>query len=166
MTRFGRCEVYTGDAEACSGVIDVGIDFVYIIKTLGTQSDISTLLNEKLHSALFVQHVKDCVDEVFAIICNYFLPPCGTVSKRLQPTSVCQKECLHVQSSCQETWDLVKSILGPNPFINCEDTSDLLTPIPHCCTAAGIQTTQKGIFFNLHAQKLYFLISSQCQTSA
>ena len=131
--------MYSGDVEVCNDIVSVGIDFVYITKSLGTQDDISTLLNDKLQSSLFIKHDKDCVDQVFRIICHYFLPPCGTVSKRLQPSSICKEECSYVQSSCQETWDLVKHTFGSDHFINCEDTSDLLSPIPHCCTGTGIQ---------------------------
>ena len=137
--------MYSGAVEVCNDIVSVGIDFVYIVKSLGTQDDISTLLNDKLQSSLFVNHDKDCVDQVFRVLCRYFLPPCGTVSKRLQPSSICQKECFHVQSSCQETWDLVKFIFASDQFIICEDTSDLLSPIPHCCTGAGIQIS-KGKF--------------------
>ena len=144
--RFGVCEAYTGYAVACNDVINVGVDSVYIIKSLGTQNDISTILNDNLQNSLFVNHDKDCVDQVFRIICHYFLPPCGTVTNSLPPSSVCQEECSQVQSSCQETWNLAKSTFGSDPFIDCEDTADLLSPIPNCCTGAGIEMSTKGEF--------------------
>ena len=141
-TRFGICEAYTGSVEVCEGVLTAGIDFVYITKEYLTQKNISEILNSAIQNSLFFEHYKDCVDQVFRVICRYFLPPCGTIRKQLPPSSVCQKECSHVQSSCQETWDLVKDTFGSSPFINCEDTSDLLFPIPHCCTGAGIQISK------------------------
>ena len=95
--RFGVCEVYTGYAVACNDVINIGIDSVYITKSLGTQNDISKILNVNLQNSLFVNHDKDCVNQVFRIICHYFLPPCGTVTNSLPPSSVCQEECSQVR---------------------------------------------------------------------
>lgn len=138
------CEAYTGDVAACNAVINIGVDSVYITKSLGTQNDISTILNDKLQNSLFINHEKDCVDQVFTIICHYYLPPCGTVTNSLPPSSICQEECSQVQSSCQETWDFAKSIFGSDPFIDCEDTGDLLSPVPNCCTGAGIEMSTKG----------------------
>ena len=68
-----------------------------------------------------------------------------------------------MQSSCQETWDLAKSTFGSDPFIDCEDTADLLSPIPSCCTGAGIEMSTKGKFFQfLHiAKHLTFLLKKE-----
>ena len=158
--RFGVCEVYNGYAVACNDVINIGVDSVYITKSLGTQNDISTILNINLQNSFFVNHDEDCVDQVFRIICHYFLPPCGTVTNSLPPSSVCREECSQVQSSCQETWNLAKSTFGSDPFIDCEDTADLLSPIPNCCTGTGIEMSTKGEFsspVSTHGKRLLYL---------
>ena len=119
------------------------LDHVYITKSHGTQSNISTILNSKIqrsHEA-FATHDKDCVDQVFRVMCRYYLSPCGNFTHPLPPSSICQEECSQVQSQCQETWQTAKTLLSPYPFINCDDTSELLFPLPNCCTGAGIMTT-------------------------
>ena len=56
----------------------------------------------------------------------------------LPPSSICQEECAQVQSQCQETWQIAIVVLTPYSFISCDDTSQLLFPLPNCCTGAGI----------------------------
>ena len=140
LTRFGKCEAYTGGVELCEGVLRPALDLIYIPKSHGTQSNISTILNSKIQIShqLLATHDKDCVDQVFRVMCHYYLPPCGNFTHPLPPTSICQKECSQVQSKCQETWQTARVLLTPHPFINCDDTSELLFPLPHCCTGAGI----------------------------
>ena len=134
-SRFGRCTAYTGGIEVCDGILTAGTDFVYIMTY---NNNISAYLNDKINGSLFVDHRKDCVLQVFRIICHYFLPPCGNTTKMIPPSSVCQEECSQVQSSCQDTWYLTKLIFNSDQFISCEDTSELLYPLQHCCTGAGI----------------------------
>ena len=141
-TRFGKCEEYTGGVEVCDGVLTFGLDLIYIPKSYGTQSNISTILNiktQRLHE-LSATHGKDCVDQVFRATCRYYLPPCGNFTHSLPPSSICQEECSQVQSKCQETWQTARALLTPYPFINCDDTSQLLFPLPNCCTGAGKPT--------------------------
>ena len=120
-----------------------------------------------MQNSLFVNNDKECVDQVFRIICHYFLPPCGTVTNSLLPSSICWEECSQVQSSCQETWDLAKSIFGSDPFIDCEDTADLLFPIPNCCTGAGIEMSTKGKFFpvSTHCKTFNFSVKERADES-
>ena len=116
------------------------LDHIYIARSHGTQSNISTILNSKIQisNELFATHDKDCVKQVFRVMCHYYLPPCGNFTHPLPPTSICQGECSQVQSKCQETWQTAKALITPYPFINCDDTSQLLFPVPNCCTGAGI----------------------------
>ena len=137
----------------CDGVVSLGTDFVYIPKSHGTQSNMSALLNNNIQISLFDTHDKDCVQQVFRIVCRYYLPPCGTITQTIPPSSVCQEECAHVQSSCATTWQLAEFGFKPNPFIYCDDTSQFLSPLPNCCTGAGIKvlvaaspTPYEGLF--------------------
>ena len=44
-----------------------------------------------------------------------------------------------VQEKCQKTWDaLILAFSSVVPILDCNDTSSLLFPIPHCCTGAGL----------------------------
>ena len=139
--RFGSCQAYTGGTKVCDGVMKLGTDFVYIPKSYGTQNNISALLNTNI--SLFDTHDKDCTEQVFRIMCRYYLPPCGIITQTLPPSSVCPKECSQVQSSCAATWQLAEEIFKEDTFINCNDTSELLFPLPNCCTGAGIRSITK-----------------------
>ena len=120
----------------------VGVDFVYISNRIdGTQNNISQVLNEKIKNLkdIIATHDKDCVDLVFTVICHYYLPPCGNYTHYITPSSLCQEECMYVQKSCHTTWLAAKLALIDPPFINCDDTSHLIFPLPNCCTGAGIK---------------------------
>ena len=144
--RFGVCKANTGKADVCKGVRNLGVDFVYIsnTSTFDTQDDVSALLNNKMNnmSDVLATHDKDCVELVSRVICNYYLPLCGEINNEpLPPTSLCQEECLHVQSKCGPTWKAIELAFGHDKFIECNDTSRLLFPVPNCCTGGGIVPT-------------------------
>ena len=124
----------------CDGLVRHALDHIYVPTSYGTQSNISTILNSKIQMSheLFATHDKDCVDQVFRVMCRYYLPPCGNFTHPLPPSSICQEECVQVQSKCPETWQTARVLLDSYPFINCDDTSQLLFPLPNCCTGAGI----------------------------
>ena len=138
--RFGVCEAYADEVVVCADVLQLGVDFVYISHSHGSQSDVTTLLNNNIETVvdLFTTHDKDCVDLVFRVICHYYFPSCGNITHTLPPHSMCQEECAHVQSTCGATWQAAALAFNPDPFINCSDTSRLLFPLPNCCTGTGI----------------------------
>ena len=44
-----------------------------------------------------------------------------------------------VQEKCRATWNSVLLTVSDRDLIvNCNDTSILLFPVPHCCTGAGL----------------------------
>ena len=44
-----------------------------------------------------------------------------------------------VQENCQKTWNSVLlTVSDIDLIVNCNDTSILLFPVPHCCTGAGL----------------------------
>ena len=137
--RFGKCEVYDGGIAVCERVVRPILDRVYISKSLG---NISFILNNKMETFhdLFASNDKDCVEQIFRVMCRYYLPPCGNFSYPLPPSSICQEECSQVQSKCHDTWEIAAAVLHPLQFINCDDTAQLLVPLPNCCTGAGITT--------------------------
>ena len=141
--RFGTCETYDGGVEVCAGVVRHVFDRIYILKNHG---NFSSILNSKMQrfQELFTTQDKDCVDQVYRVMCRFYFPPCGNFTHSLPPSSICQRECSQVQLKCLETWQFAAAVLAPYPFINCDDTSQLLFPLPNCCTGAGILTATGG----------------------
>ena len=123
------CEAYgkgAGEAEVCNNVLRFGIDYIYISHVHGSQTAITTLLHNKVL--------------VFRVICHYYLPQCGNFTHNpLLPSSLCQEVCAHVQTVCKETWEAAALAFVNDSFIDCNDTSKLLFPLPNCCTGAGIR---------------------------
>ena len=137
MVRFGKCEIYSGGVEVCQDVVRPLIDRIYITKSYG---DFSSILNNEFKTCFdfFASDDKDCIKQVFRVMCHYYFPPCGSFSHSLPPSSICQEECSQVQSECHDTWQMAAAVLYPIPFIDCNDTSRLIFPLPNCCTGAGI----------------------------
>ena len=87
---------------------------------------------------IITAHSVNCVEQVYRVICHYYLPPCGNTTHTLPPSSLCQEECLYVEKSCQAMWQAAQIVFTDPPFIDCEATSKLLFPLPNCCTGGGI----------------------------
>ena len=148
----------------CNDILRPKFDRIYIPKNYETQSNVFTILNSKreISNRLFATYDKDCVDQVFRVICHYYLPPCANFTHPLPPSSICQEECSQVQSQCQETWKHAEALLNPHPFINCNDTSQLLFPLPNCCTGDGILA---GTFKQCFVSRKNCQLSSRCSSS-
>ena len=126
----------------CNHLLRLGVDFVYVSNKLGgSQNNISTLLNDKIQSVkdIIATHDMDCVDHIYRVICHYYLPTCGNFTHSILPSSLCQEECIYVQDNCQDTWQVVKLAFIDPQFIDCDDTSHLIFPLPNCCTGLGIE---------------------------
>ena len=152
---YGECSVYISEATICDDVLRPGIDFVYARSKLGHQSTISQLLNEKINDAeTFIgDNEQDCVKQVFRVLCHFYLPPCGNSTHPVPPSSICKEQCQIVQNKCQKTWlTLFLAFRNVNPIIQCNDTSRLLFPVPHCCMDAGL-----GLSFHLLHSTIYQL---------
>ena len=132
--------MYKSEIAICDGVLRLDVDHVYARSSIGNQSTITQLLNQNFNQIQTVTagHSDDCVQQVFRTLCNFYLPPCGNSTHPVPPSSICPEECKMVQNKCQLTWDAVMLFLTLDPIIYCNDTSQLLFPIPHCCTDAGL----------------------------
>ena len=118
-----------------------GTDFVFTNYRLGdSQTSIAQLLDARILSleSMISGHDEDCVEQVYRVICHYYLPPCGNVTHPLPPSSLCQEECEYVEEDCRATWIEAKLAFTDLLFMDCSDTSQLLSPLPHCCTGADI----------------------------
>ena len=160
--------MYKSGVAICDGVLQLGIDAVYARSRLGDQGTIAALLNQNIGQIQVdtAGHSSTCVQQVFRALCYYYLTPCGDSSHPSPPSSLCPEECEMVQEKCQPTWDAVLLSLGNiDPPIDCNDTSRLLFPVPHCCTGAelGIELSLFSVFVSLphhHAPRNIFNVSS------
>ena len=135
------CEPYgntSTKADVCSNILRPDTDYVYVNNSVGSLGYITSFLNDKTHNVenLLAIHDKECLDLVFS---HNYIPPCGTTNQTFPPSSLCQEECTRVQSECGPTWKAAELAIGHDSFIDCNDTSRLLFPLPNCCTGAGIQ---------------------------
>ena len=132
--RFGSCEQYEQVSDLCNTYFNE-TDYVYI-KNRMTQSQIATALSRIPTS---VSASGECRDNVLKIICHRFFAPCGTNSTIYLPTSICREECSYVRETCQTFWnqafEAIESELGR---VNCETPGSALSPLPTCCTGAGV----------------------------
>ena len=129
----------------CEGILRLGTDYVYVSNTLGTQSSIAQLLNRNIETAkdIIATHDVDCLELVSRLICSYYLPLCGNATHLQSPSSICKEECSHVQETCSATWQAVMLAFDDlDPFLDCEDTSRIIFPLPSCCNGAGIVLQQ------------------------
>lgn len=134
--------MYAAETAVCEDFLRLGTDYVYVSNTLGTQSSISEYLNDNIETArnLIAIHSEECLEQVFRLLCFYYLPPCGNATHLQSPSSICQEECLHVQETCSATWEAVTlAFTRLEPVLNCSDTSNIIFPLPNCCTGAGVQ---------------------------
>ena len=140
--RYGECFNYETNTKICGDVLRLNVDYVYAKSSLGDQKTIARLLNMKITEIETVIDGldEDCVKQVFRVLCHFYLPPCGNTTHPAPPSSICQEECQMVQENCQKTWTSVLLAFKADldVLIECSDTSNLLFPVPHCCTGAGI----------------------------
>ena len=103
---------------------------------MGSQEYIAQMLQTNISTSLLAN--SHCRKQLYQIVCNYYLPSCGTNGSNVPPLSICREECSVVMDACPIEWKQLH--LQYQRFINCNDTSSLLYPLPNCCTSAGIET--------------------------
>lgn len=112
---------------------------MFIPRTHGSQKNISMFLEQNILPAHISRNGHLCRDQLYRIICNYYLSPCGTESFQLPPYSICPVDCSTVQMKCAVAWEAAQLGLRQYRFISCADTSAFLFPLPSCCTGVGLQ---------------------------
>ena len=132
--RFGSCEQYEQASDLCNTYFNE-TDYVYI-KNRMTQSQIATALSR---IPISVSTTAECRYNVLRIICHRFFAPCGTNDTIHLPTSICREECSYVRDTCQTFWDQAfEAIESELERVNCETPGSALSPLPTCCTGAGV----------------------------
>ena len=144
LFRFGICEPYEGGIDICNEVFTAGVDYVFITKAHESQMMIAEFLESSIPRSILLSKDDNCRKQVYAIVCNYFLIPCGNENVQHPPTSICSEECSIVEQACPSSWEVLTLGFREYRFINCSDTSSNLFPLPSCCTGVGIQDTLEG----------------------
>ena len=130
--------MYISETDVCDGVVRPHIDYVYASYRLGNQSTIAQLLSKNIKNIGTDQN-EYCMKQVLRALCHFYLPPCGNFTHPAPPSSICQEQCQTVQETCHTTWStLLSTFDSVDLVIECNDTSALLFPVPHCCTDAGL----------------------------
>ena len=120
----------------CDDVLREKMDNVFISAIHGTQQNISAFLEENVFTILLSRSDGAlCHAQINQIICKYYLSPCGNASF---PSSICPEDCSAVQMKCPVAWKAAQLGLKQYHFINCNDTSAFLFPLPSCCTGVDI----------------------------
>ena len=141
---YGEYSVYEAHAEVCGSILKKGVDIVYAKSSLGNQTVIADFLNKKIRDITESGDDENCIKMMYKVLCHYYLPPCGNTTHPAPPSSICQEECQMVQDKCKDTWNaalLALYQMDIKPILGCSDTSNVLFPIPHCCTEAGLSMT-------------------------
>ena len=133
--RFGSCELYEQASDLCNAYLNE-TDHVYIPISM-MQSQIETTLSRIPTTNISAS--AECQDNVLRIICNNFFAPCGRNGTIYLPTSICREECSYVRDTCQTFWNQAFQAIGSElERVNCETPGSALSPLPNCCTGAGI----------------------------
>ena len=113
---------------------------MFITRTHGSQKNISMFLEQNILTTLISLNAGIfCRDQLYRIICNYYLSPCGTNSSQLPPYSICPENCSAVKLECPAAWEAAQLGLKEYRFISCDDTSAFLFPLPSCCMEVGLK---------------------------
>ena len=124
----------------CNEEITPFTNYVFILNTYGSQQDIEHFLQSAIPHSAIAEADDYCRKQIRRILCNYYLIPCGNVTSKHPPSSICAEECSLVQETCSSLWEAVRLPLDALlPFINCSDASSSLIPLSNCCTGVGIE---------------------------
>ena len=153
MHRFGVCEPYNGSIEICNEVLTPTLNYVFISKAHGSQENISQFLEFSLPHTVISEAGDYCRLQIYRIVCNHYFTPCDSEGRELPPSSICPEECSLVENACPSVWEAVRLGLKDYRFLDCNDTSASLIPLPNCCTGVGVQDVpEQGIYSTAHAE--------------
>ena len=134
------CEPYSGDLAECNEILTPALDYVFIPRARGTQEHVVSLLQSSLPDLTITEAGDYCREQIYRIVCNYYLNPCGSEEDEYPPLSICSEQCVIVKETCHSAWEAVRLAMAGSdlPFIDCNDTSVSPIPLPNCCTGVGI----------------------------
>ena len=153
--RFGVCEPYNGSIEICNEVMTPTLNYVFISKAHGSQENISQFLESSLPHTVISEAGDYCHLQIYRIVCNHYFTPCGSEGRELPPSSICPEECSLVENACPSVWEAVRLGLKDYRFVDCNDTSASLIPLPNCCTGVGVHDVpEQGIYIHINVHAL------------
>ena len=135
--------MYQNGSDICDTVFTSGVDYIYLPHRRGltTQADFHRKLHDAIGSELSVS--SQCQEVFSTYVCSSFFFPCGKEGEIHRPNSVCSDDCLYVQNTCSELWEvLLSSELGMEDFADCNTTGEILEPLEYCCVNAMASVLQ------------------------
>ena len=156
--RFRSCEQYEQASNLCNTYFNE-TDYVYTPNKM-TQSQIAATLSRI--PTTNISATAECRDNVLRIICRKFFVLCGRNGTIYLPTSICQEECSYVRDTCQIFWNQAfEAIESELERVNCETPGSALSPLPTCCTGAGVSMPTTSEFTDFkYTQYVQSLTSS------
>ena len=156
--RFRSCEQYEQASNLCNTYFNE-TDYVYTPNKM-TQSQIAATLSRI--PTTNISATAECRDNVLRIICRKFFVLCGRNGTIYLPTSICQEECSYVRDTCQTFWNQAfEAIESELERVNCETPGSALSPLPTCCTGAGVSMPTTSEFTDFkYTQYIQSLTSS------
>ena len=151
--RYGNCVPYNAREmpTPCDDFYKSGVDYVYIPYQRIGGSFSKFMANVVKFGPQLLSSLESCYETARRVICHFYLPPCGNSTHFQPPTSVCSDTCKQLRDLCPTEWDSVVQTFEQNRiilevdgllFIDCEDTGQYLSPLPHCCSKAGVNTCE------------------------
>ena len=135
------------DETPCDRLLRPGIDYIYVPfrRAFGDLQLVNDLLlDATVLTGLLPDH---CREVARNIICAYYYPTCGKNTTFEPPKAVCQNVCVYLRDTlCPEEWELALNYLSTQAgiealglnFLNCSNPGEFISPLPHCCTDAGV----------------------------
>ena len=130
------CQQYLSQSNLCNSFFK-SADYIF---TSLNQSFVSSELDDRIRPVLG-GHGGDCGNLISKVLCHFFFAPCGENGLLHLPLSLCSEECHYVESTCDNEWKIVNSLLinaGLNT-INCRSTGAHLQGLTPCCFNATIE---------------------------
>ena len=153
ICRYGNCVPYNAREmpTPCDDFYESGVDYVYIPYERIGGSFSMFMRNIVRFGPQLLASLESCYETARRVICHFYLPPCGNSTHFQPPTSVCGNTCHQLRDLCPTEWDRVVETFEQNRiilevdgflFIDCEDTGQYLSPLPYCCSKAGVNACE------------------------
>ena len=144
ILRYGFCVPYIKSSAIhknggpCDNVYKEGSDYVYIKKNLTVDYDHVLAAIDEAEDTVEQAFDDDCTVAIRKLICQHYLPPCGSSTHYETPVPVCSAVCYYLSERCQRQWNVYQNQLELAP-LTCTSTEEYLTPLQYSdCNDVGI----------------------------
>ncbi|CAI8036667.1 Scavenger receptor cysteine-rich domain superfamily protein [Geodia barretti] len=150
--RYGvRVPFYTiSSPTPCDDLYEPGVDYIYV--PLSRSKGIYSRLIKDIaaYGHFLLEDLVECYEIARRVLCRYYFPPSGNVTHFHPPVSVCPEQCRLIEQLCPEEWASVVKRFQDNDaiisgqglqLIECDFPGRHLSPLPHCCSDLGLNTS-------------------------